>query len=139
MSDALLPSVHGIVCGYLDTAVPLPDGWSRTVEGTALPAGRVVQFAGAPLGAPLWLYEARLQVDIWAESAREADRINTVALHALADMPGVRTGGVVSKVTIENVSYTPDDDWPEATDGAAMPRWRSDVRVVAHPVARRRR
>jgi hypothetical protein len=118
------PEVAALIGDRVYTEIPKDPTW---------PLIRVTRFGGVPVTTtPLWLDEARIQIDCWGGTKWQAWQAAETARAALTTLPGVHTvagqRAVVTGITLG--SFAEDAD-PSYTP--ARPRCRFDVTVHLHP------
>lgn len=111
----------GDVAGLVDTRV-----YTQIPPNPVWPLIRILRVSGSRPW-PRHIDIARVQIDAWAATKRDAWIIVDAALGALHALPGIHDEGVV--VAVEDAAgpaWVPDPD----TD---QPRYTADVLVYSHP------
>lgn len=136
MSAALLPDAERILTGFLvgapEVAALVADRVFATLPAAPVfPALRLTRWGGIPNpGAPLWLDNADVQVDAWADTKAEARTLAETVRAVLADRLVGDYGdlGVVARVAFGLLAYRPDPEF-----APARPRYVFDLTVTGHP------
>lgn len=132
MVTAVQPDIELAVVNFLRTYAPLVS-LSATV-GTALPASPawpfiVVTRLGGPVRYPGWVANPRLLIDAWADTQSKARAAADTAVAAIFDLPGIRTGTVITDAGVDAAPQ-----WlPDATLTPARPRYQFSALLTAHP------
>lgn len=136
MTVRLLPDAERIVTGVLlaapEVAALVADRVFATMPAAPVfPALRLTRWGGIPNpGAPLWLDNADVQVDAWAETKLDARELAETARAVLADRLVGDYGdlGVLTRVSFGLFAYRPDPEF-----APAKPRFVFDLTVTGHP------
>lgn len=142
MTTAVQPDIELAVVNFLRSYAPLtnatngsPAGLGATV-GTALPASLgttftvvVVTRLGGPVRYPGWVANPRLLIDAWADTQSKARAAADTALAGIFDLPGVRTGAVITGAAVDA-----GPQWlPDSTISPARPRYQFSALLTSHP------
>lgn len=143
-TTAVQPDIELAVVNWLRAYAPLtnatngsPVGLAATI-GTALPASPtwpfiVVTRLGGPIRYPGWVANPRIQIDAWADGPggqSKARAAADTAVAAIFDMPGIRTGIVISDAGVDA-----GPQWlPDATLSPARPRYSFTAILASHPL-----
>lgn len=124
----VMPDVELLVVDWLRLFDELADATIGTAFGPepTWPAVRVSRISGTRPWPP-WVDVARIQVEGWGATKKDALTVLEAALVALTDMPGDHPEGVVTTVDVALApSWQPDPDTNQA-------RYVADVTVTSHP------
>lgn len=112
------PDVAAIIGSRVYTALP---------PNPTFPLARIIRVSGARPWPPRHVDAARIQIDAWADTKRDAWLLIDTLLAAAAALPGTHDEGVVTAV-----EHAVGPAWtPDAETGTA--RYVADVVVYSHP------
>lgn len=132
MTTAVQPDIELALVNFLRSYAPLTS-LSVTV-GTELPKNPswpfiVVTRLGGPVRYPGWVANPRLLIDCWADTKSKARSAADTAVAALFDLPGVRSGAVITDAAVDAAPQ-----WlPDSTVTPARPRYQFSALLTSHP------
>jgi hypothetical protein len=109
---------------------------TRLPEDPTFPLLRIQRIGGRQaVAVPMWLDGARIQVDVWADTKKQARDAAATAEAVLMDAPNHAYDlGVITAVEeLIGLRFAEDPDSNDPSSGHPRPRYQCDLRVYTRP------